>query len=48
MDILHYIDALMCKEKLDPNPEFVVNLYELYSDILEYYGQGLLDKIPTL
>ena len=47
-EMLLYIDALLLKESLQMNPDFVRNLYELYSDILEYYAPKLQDKIATL
>jgi hypothetical protein len=40
-DILHYIDALLVKPNLDTNEEFVKNVYELYADITEYYGDAI-------
>jgi len=42
-DILHYIDALLTRETLQTNDEFVRNIYELYVDIVEYYGNGLIE-----
>lgn len=42
-DILHYIDALLTKPNLDTNDEFVKNIYMLYIDVTEYYG----DRIRT-
>ena len=43
-----YIDALLQKEKFTPNSEFITNLYELYSDILEYYATGLQVSLTDL
>jgi hypothetical protein len=36
--MLQYIDALLQKQNLQTNHEFVKNLYELYADMLELYG----------
>ena len=41
IDILHYIDALLSQPNLQTNEEFVRNVYELYIDIIEYYGDAL-------
>ena len=43
VNMLQYIDALLQKEKLQTNPDFVKNLYELYADMLELYGN--LDNV---
>ena len=40
-DILHYIDALLLRPNLDTNEEFVRNVYELYLDITDYYGESI-------
>lgn len=40
-DILHYIDALLNKPKLETNDEFVRNIYELYIDVTEMYGNEI-------
>lgn len=44
-DILHYIDALLSKQDLDTNEEFVKNVYELYIDVTEYYGDRIRGAI---
>lgn len=46
--ILHYIDALLCKDKLDINEEFVKNIYELYIDVTEYYGDAIRGEIRQM
>jgi hypothetical protein len=45
VNMLQYIDALLQKEKLQTNPDFVKNLYELYADMLELYGH--LDNVKV-
>ena len=47
-DILHYIDALFANSKLTPNEEFVKNLYELYNDIIEQYGDSIRTQLRGL
>lgn len=37
--ILMYLEELLANPNLETNEEFVRNLYELYIDIAEYYGQ---------
>jgi len=44
-DILHYIDALLGQANLQTNEEFIRNIYELYIDISEYYGENLQQAI---
>lgn len=44
-DILHYIDALLGQASLQTNEEFIRNIYELYIDISEYYGENLQHAI---
>ena len=47
-DILHYIDALLSKPNLDTNDEFVKNVYELYIDVTEYYGDAILSQMRQM
>lgn len=47
-DMLHYIDALLAKPNLNANEEFVKNIYELYIDISEYYGDTLQGTIKQM
>jgi hypothetical protein len=44
-DILHYIDALLSLPNLSTNAEFIRNIYELYIDISEYYGDNIQGAI---
>lgn len=48
IDILHYIDALLSQPNLQTNDEFVRNVYELYIDITEYYGDALRSNMRQL
>ena len=45
---MHYIDALFQINNLIPSEEFVKNLYELYNDIIEQYGESIRNQIRTL
>jgi hypothetical protein len=45
---LDYIDKLLSKPNLDVNPEFIKNLYDLYCDITDYYGQNLRGQMRRL
>jgi hypothetical protein len=47
-DILHYIDALLAQPNLQTNEDFIKNIYELYIDISEYYGDNLLHAIRQM
>ena len=47
-DILHYIDALLLKPNLETNEEFVKNIYELYIDITEYYGDQIRGQMRQM
>lgn len=38
--MLDYIDSLLAQENLKPSNDFIKNVYELYSDIIEFYGQS--------
>lgn len=48
VDILHYIDALLMKPSLSATEEFVKNVYEIYSDISEYYGEAIRGSIRQM
>lgn len=39
--MLDYIESLLSKENLQISNDFVKNLYELFTDICEYYGREL-------
>lgn len=47
-DILHYIDALLSLPALSTNAEFIRNIYELYIDISEYYGENIQGAIRQM
>jgi hypothetical protein len=48
VSILQYIDALLAKPNLDTNEEFVKNIYELYIDVTEYYGDSIRGEMRQL
>lgn len=48
MDILHYIDALLMKPNLQTNEEFIRNMYELWIDIANYYGDNIRSQIRQM
>lgn len=48
VDILHYIDALLTSQNLNVNDEFIRNLYELYIDITEYYGEQIRGQLRQM
>jgi len=35
-------------QTFNPSNEFISNLYELYSDIADYYGQGMRGQFRNL
>jgi hypothetical protein len=39
--MLDYIDSLLKKPNLSYNSDFIKNIYELHSDIIQFYGQQL-------
>ena len=43
--ILQYLEDLLALPNLETNEEFIRNLYELYIDIAEYYGQQLRSQM---
>lgn len=48
VDILYYIDALLSKPNLQTNEEFIKNIYELYIDITDYYGDAIRGQMRQM
>ena len=47
-EILDYIDQLIGSTSLTISPDFIKDIYELYSDIIQFYGTHFRQKIRTL